>query len=161
MKHNDDKSILSGADVPADSFGDGTADTERHKSYRTAARRGITEYLMENADRSVTVGDIMNGLKKDSLDINASTVYRYLSRLTEEGLVNKYMSERGDSALYQYAGKARCCSEHLHLQCKNCGRVIHLDCDFMDEITEHIMEHHGFEIVCRGSVLYGLCDRCR
>ena len=131
------------------------------KSYRMAARTQIAEYLKNNADRALTVGDIMKHLEKNSMDVNISTVYRYLGRLSEEGTVNKYSADSGDVALYQFAQPARNCESHLHLQCVKCGKVIHLDCHFMDEINEHIEEHHGFSIICKGSILYGTCEQCR
>lgn len=134
---------------------------ENKREYKTAARTHITEYLIKHADRTVTVGDIMANLQEKSLDINISTVYRYLGKLTEEGTVNKYAADKGDMAVYQYAGTAHRCDGHLHMQCTECGRVIHLDCGFMDEFAEHIREHHGFEILCRGSILYGVCKECR
>ncbi|MBR5733290.1 MAG: transcriptional repressor, partial [Lachnospiraceae bacterium] len=108
------------------------------KSYRTAARTQIAEYLKNNADRALTAGDIMKHLEKNSMDVNISTVYRYLGRLSEEGTVNKYSADSGEVALYQFAQPARNCESHLHLQCVKCGKVIHLDCHFMDEINEHI-----------------------
>ncbi len=131
------------------------------KTYRTTARTKITDFLKDNSGRSVTASDIQTGLKAQNLDINISTVYRYLHRLSSDGLINSYSSDKGDTTLYQYAGADATCNEHLHLQCTNCQRVIHLDCDFMHEINEHIMDHHGFSIECRGSILYGLCNRCR
>lgn len=131
------------------------------KNYRTAARTHITDFLKKNADRSVSVHDIMKSLEEDSFEVNISTVYRYLGKLSEEGVVNKYSSDNGEQALFQYTAPSRNCDDHLHMQCKECGRMIHLDCDFMDEITEHIMKHHGFEISCKGSVLYGICEKCR
>lgn len=131
------------------------------KSYKTTARTKITEYLKSHADRTVTVNDIMKGLQNDTLDINVSTVYRYLGKLSDEGIVNKYVADKGEMAVYQYAARDRSCNDHLHLQCRNCGKIIHLDCEFMAEINEHILEHHGFSIECRGSILYGLCDECR
>lgn len=131
------------------------------KEYRTAARTGIMDYLKTNADRTVSAQDIARGLKENALEINISTVYRYLGRLSDEGLINRFTAEGSDASLYQYAAPVRSCNDHIHLQCRNCGHVIHLDCHFMDEITEHIMEHHGFELICKGSVLLGLCANCR
>ena len=134
---------------------------EGKKTYRTAARRQIADYLDKNADRGLTVGDIMKHLQKNDADVNVSTVYRYLGKLSEEGLVNKYTADSGEMALYQFAGPMRNCENHLHMQCVECGRVIHLDCEFMEEFSEHILEHHGFLIICKGSILYGTCENCR
>ena len=134
---------------------------EGKKTYKTAARRQIADYLEKNADRGLTVSDIMKHLQKNDADVNVSTVYRYLGKLSDEGLVNKYTADSGDMALYQFAGPMRNCENHLHMQCVECGRVIHLDCEFMSEINEHILEHHGFSIICKGSILYGTCEKCR
>ena len=131
------------------------------KSYKTAARTHITEYLRQNSDRSVSAHDIMDSLSSNAMDVNISTVYRYLGRLCDEGVVHKYSSDSGEQARFQYTGPSADCDRHLHMQCSRCGRMIHLDCEFMNEITEHILEHHGFEITCRGSVLYGICEKCR
>lgn len=136
-------------------------ENDGRKGYRTAARTHIMEYLQQNSDRSVTAADISVYLENSGLAINLSTIYRYLGKLAEEGLVNKYTSESGSTALYQIAALSGACDGHLHLKCVRCGRIYHLDCEFMDEITEHILKDHGFEIICKGSVLNGLCDHCR
>lgn len=133
---------------------------ENTKGYKTVSRTRITEFLKNNADRSVTVNDIECYLSEEKLDINTSTVYRCLNKLTSEGIINKYVANKGEMALFQYAGASRDCSGHLHMQCTDCGRVIHLDCGFMDEIKSHVYEEHGFEILCKGSILYGLCKAC-
>ena len=36
-----------------------------------------------------------------------------------------------------------------------------MDCDFMDEVREHLMRGHGFALQCEGTVLYGYCEACR
>ena len=57
--------------------------------------------------------------------------------------------------------EGRHCAEHLHLKCVRCGKIIHMDCDFMDEVREHLMRGHGFALQCEGTVLYGYCEACR
>lgn len=134
---------------------------DNKKQYRTVARTRITDYLRAHSDKSFSAADISAQLVSEGLDINLSTIYRYLNRLCEEGLVNKYVSDRGDMAVFQYVDSGQDCEGHLHLQCHSCGRIIHLNCEFMDEISSHILAHHGFEIMCKGSILFGLCDKCR
>lgn len=131
------------------------------KTYHTIAHTKISEYLKSNRDRCVTVNDIIKSLQQDSIDVTPSTVYRCLGRMSDSGSVNKYVSGKGEMALYQYVDNARTCEGHIHLQCSRCGHIVHLDCDFMDELNSHIEEHHGFSINCRESVLYGLCNKCK
>lgn len=130
-------------------------------SYTTHSRTYILEFLKENHDRTVTVHDISEHLSGEGNDVNVTTIYRYLDRLCAGGQVMKYVAENGKKAVYQYVGEANSCDSHLHLQCTGCGSIIHLDCSFMNEIAEHIKKEHGFEIQCRNSIIYGLCEKCR
>ena len=38
--------------------------------------------------------------------------------------------------------------------------LFHLDCDFMDELRQHLLEEHGFLLQCSGDLLHGLCQEC-
>ena len=128
--------------------------------YNTAARSRILGFLMENKDRTVNANDILKVLNDGGNEVNITTIYRYLDKLTESGQVMKYVAENGTRAVYQYVEHEHHCEEHLHLQCTKCGAIIHLDCLFMDEIAEHISLEHGFQIQCRNSIIYGVCRNC-
>ena len=131
-----------------------------NNGYNTAARSRILGFLKENKDRTVNANDILNCLNNQGNDVNITTIYRYLDKLTESGEVMKYIAENGTRAVFQYVGEKQHCEEHLHLQCVRCGAILHLDCGFMDEISEHVMNEHGFRIQCRNSIIYGECSRC-
>ena len=131
-----------------------------NNGYNTAARSRILGFLKENKDRTVNANDILNWLNNQGNDVNITTIYRYLDKLTESGEVMKYTAENGTRAVFQYVGEKQHCEEHLHLQCVRCGAILHLDCGFMDEISEHVMNEHGFRIQCRNSIIYGECSRC-
>lgn len=129
--------------------------------YKTNNRRIIREFLSNNANRTVSVADVLEHFEKKNLDINITTVYRYMDKLESENQVIKYKSDNGKTAVYQYVEDGMGCSGHLHLKCVNCGKIIHLDCHFMDEIAKHIDDDHGFLIQCKNSLIYGLCENCR
>lgn len=128
--------------------------------YTTVSRTRILEFLEINSNRTVTVSDIMEYLKESDCEVNVTTVYRFLDRLAKDGKVIKYVAEKGSMAVYQYVAGHKC-EQHLHLKCTHCGSIIHMECEFMDEIAEHVMEHHGFAIQCRNSIVYGCCKSCR
>ena len=130
-------------------------------SYTTASRTKILEYLKKNGDRTVNVNDISNYLKENQSEVNITTIYRYLDKLAKEGTVIKYVAEKGNQAVYQYVEQGHHCVEHLHLKCVKCGCIIHLECDFMREIAEHIKKDHGFELQCKNSIIYGMCSKCQ
>ena len=66
--------------------------------------------------------------------------------------------------MYDFAtkvgGEEKKCTEHLHLKCIRCGKVVHLDCDFMDEFKEHLYKDHGFRLHCSGDMLHGIFQDC-
>ena len=132
-----------------------------NNGYNTAARSRILGFLKENKDRTVNANDILNWLNNQGNDVNITTIYRYLDKLTESGEVMKYIAENGTRAVFQYVGERQHCEEHLHLQCVRCGAILHLDCDFMEEISEHVLKDHGFQIQCKNSIIYGICSDCQ
>lgn len=129
--------------------------------YTTVSHTMILKYLMENHDKLVTVNDIDAFLRKEGVEVNITTIYRFLNKLSDGGEVMKYVASKGDMSSFQYVdNNSHHCHEHLHLHCTKCGRIIHLECDFMNEISHHIMAHHGFALQCESSVLYGICREC-
>lgn len=130
-------------------------------SYVTASRKRILEFLKESDERAVTAADVAAYLKAQKSEVNITTIYRYLDKLARDGTLMKYVAEKGGQSAYQYVEPGRHCSEHLHLKCVKCGRIIHLDCHFMEEISAHIAESHEFSLQCQNSVLYGICRKCK
>ena len=115
------------------------------KPYTTKTRQIILEYLKSQKAVTVSVADIEKYLKTEGIKVNTTTVYRYLD---------------SDKAVFQFAGEEKKCTEHLHLKCIRCGKVVHLDCDFMDEFKEHLYKDHGFRLHCSGDMLHGICQDC-
>ena len=109
----------------------------------------------------VTAADVDEYLKKHDSEVNITTIYRYLDKLAKDGTVIKYVAEKGCQAAYQYVEPGRGCEQHLHLKCVKCGKIIHLECHFMEEISHHIEESHGFTLQCKNSILYGVCKECK
>ncbi len=129
-------------------------------SYTTASRKKILEYLKENHNRTLTAAEIDSYLKESGNEVNITTIYRYLDKLEKEDTVMKYVAEKGSQAVYQYIEQGHQCENHLHLKCTKCGTILHLECDFMHEIAEHIQKEHGFVLQCKNSIVYGICREC-
>ena len=129
--------------------------------YATASRRKMLDFLKQSSERTVTAAEIRNYLKENGSEVNVTTIYRYLDKLEKEGTVIKYVAEKGNQAAYQYVELGHHCEEHLHLKCMECGKIIHLECEFMKEIATHIERDHGFVLQCKNSILYGTCEACR
>ncbi len=134
----------------------------RSTGYATKTRQVILEYLIINRARTVSVSDILGYLRAQCGDDvpNITTIYRYLDKLCAEHRVMKYVADKGEKAVYQFIEEGKGCEQHLHLKCTTCGRIMHMNCGFMEEIHTHLMQSHGFALHCGGSMLYGTCSEC-
>ena len=121
-------------------------------SYATASRRKILEYLKNSNDHTVTAADVDEYLKKHDSEVNITTIYRYLDKLAKDGTVIKYVAEKGCQAAYQYVEPGRGCEQHLHLKCVKCGKIIHLECHFMEEIL--IILKKVMDLPCSVRILF-------
>ena len=131
-----------------------------NRSYNTRARKHILEFLQNNSSTTVSVSDILEYLGSMGISVNFTTVYRYLNKLDLERRVIKITEESG-KAVYQFVGHKNSCSEHIHIKCTHCGKLEHIECDFMEHIRTHLYEDHGFTLKCDGSILYGTCAACK
>ena len=117
---------------------------------------------LKSAGGHMTAADITEKLGEAGSPVGISTVYRQLDRLVESGRARKYIVEEGKRACYQYSGdNADHCRRHYHLKCSKCGRLLHVECEYLDKIEQHILEHHGFVINNEKTVLYGICSDCK
>lgn len=128
-------------------------------NYKTHQRSVITDFLKENGDEHITVEELVSKLEQSGESVGRTTVYRCLEKLESEGLVRKYISAGKESCCYQYVGDAEC-KEHFHLKCEKCGKLIHIECDTLDTLKEHIKDEHGFSVNALKTVLYGICEEC-
>ena len=130
------------------------------QNYNTKARAEILDFLEKNRETTVCASDILEHLKLKGLAVNTTTVYRYLNKLTAEQKVIKLSDKEGQKAVYQLTKRTKTCDGHIHTQCIKCGKLIHLDCGFMEELKSHLLKDHGFNLKCDGSIIYGICSEC-
>lgn len=131
------------------------------RNYRTKSRERILLFFKNHKEQMVSAAEIHDYLQEKDNKVNLATIYRNLDKMTEDGVLIKYKDSQEDKAVYQYVGDHDKCHEHLHLQCVKCGKVMHLECGFMNEIMEHLLLQHQFTLQCTKSILYGICESCR
>jgi len=129
-------------------------------AYRTRAQAEILDFLKASSGKHFTAAEIWDHFSKEDHPIGTATVYRQLEKFVEDGIVRKYVLGPGECACYAYAEDLGCAT-HFHCKCERCGRLIHLDCDELQEIRAHLQEHHGFAWNTGKTVFYGICDRCQ
>ena len=130
-------------------------------AYRTRQQDELLEYLRETPGMHHTAAQIRDHFASREQSIGTATIYRQLERFVADGTVRKYLLGAGDSACYEYVPQSESCALHFHCKCEKCGRLIHLNCDELRQVREHLLERHGFSWNSGKSVFYGLCDQCR
>ena len=130
------------------------------KPYQTRAKKELLDYLKTAPGKHFTVAEIKEHFSGDNNPIGMATVYRQMERFVEEGTVRKFVLGPGERACYAFAGNQDC-SSHFHCKCEVCGALIHMDCNELREIRDHLQDHYGFIWDAGKTVFYGICDQCR
>ena len=102
-------------------------------------------------------------LKTQGASIGQSTVYRQLESLVDEGILAKYIIDGNSPACFEYVGadSHKTGDVCYHCKCENCGRLIHLHCDELDQLQAHLLSTHQFKLNPMRTVFYGLCEQCK
>ncbi len=128
--------------------------------YTTRQGELILSCLKNHSGEHVTAETLFALLKAQGASVGQTTVYRNLDKLVKEGAVLKYSGADGQGACYQYMPDGHDCATHYHLVCAQCGQMIHLQCEYLDEMTAHLLKHHAFSMDKFKTVIYGLCKKC-
>ena len=130
--------------------------------YHTKQRQELLDYLEHNRGAHRTAAQIQAHFQQQGSSMGLATIYRQMDRLVQEGLARKYVLDMSGSACYEYVGAdaARACLTHFHCKCESCGALIHLDCEELQAIRAHLLEHHGFTWDHTKTVFYGICEKC-
>ena len=130
------------------------------QSYKTKLKSLILGAFTKKEDGLLSAADIYRILTEEGVALNLTTVYRNLDAMTRDGVLMRFTNEETGRAVYKYSGKEGSCRSHLHMKCTECGEIIHLDCHFMHELSNHAKREHGFSLCCEQSMLYGICAKC-
>lgn len=133
----------------------------KQKEYVTKSRASILDFLIESKDKAVSAKDISDYLSQVNIEVDLSTIYRYLDKLISDEQIKKYVGLDNKTAVYQYIGDSPDCRTHFHLQCLSCGKTVHLGCEYMNDVSKHILDNHGFVISYESTTLYGYCIECQ
>ncbi len=127
--------------------------------YKTRQRDIIETLINRIGERHFTADEIYLLLTQEERKVGKTTIYRYLERLVAEGSLNRFRNEDGSSSYYKFK-KNEGCDDHFHLKCLQCGKMLHIECSYLEELNKHISEHHGFSVDSTKAVLYGYCAEC-
>ena len=102
-----------------------------------------------------TIKEIYESLHQE---VGLTTVYRIIDKLVKDGIVNQSIG-KDNITYYQYLEECRE-ENHFYLKCEVCGTLIHVDCDCIKDLSEHIIKNHHFKLAKSKIIINGICDEC-
>lgn len=126
----------------------------KSEEYNTKQKEYILE-VIKNKQKEFIVKEIYEEVKDK---VGLTTIYRLIDKLVSQGVINKVIDENNITH-YKYLEK---CEEdnHFYLKCNNCGNFTHVDCECIEELSNHILKNHKFEINKENIIINGICAKC-
>ena len=128
-----------------------------NKRYKTKQRSILLDFFASHPERSFSAAEL---IASRELKLGEATIYRQLSKLSEEGSLNKIILNASEGARYQYHPMHEC-EGHFHLRCTKCGELVCAECSFMENMGRHLGLDHGFTVDPKKTVIYGICKSCK
>ena len=122
----------------------------------TRQRALIWAALTAEPDRHLSAAEVAARVRAELPRVNASTVYRTLDLLVDEGLVLRSDLGRG-RVFYEPAHD----HPHHHVVCRRCGAVSHLHEEVLGDLRARVAAASGFELGDDELTLFGRCPACR
>lgn len=124
---------------------------------QTKARRAFIE-IFSATHTPLSAVLILEALRKKSIEVNKTTVYRELERLEKLGIIHEVqMKDR--KRFYELASR----SHHHHLICMQCESVEDIDLSEKELVREErkITTEKKFMVIRHSLEFFGLCQKCR
>jgi Fur family ferric uptake transcriptional regulator len=130
--------------------------TLKDRGYRLTPQRRLILEAVERARHHTTVDAIARRVSDRFPGIDASTVYRTLQLLEENGLVNHTHFDDG-ATRWHLASEA----PHQHLVCRSCGEEQEFDLEVLDGLARRLRDRFGFDADLAHFAIAGVCRACR
>ena len=123
---------------------------------RITSQRALILEIIRQGQGHLDADEVYRRARQKYPRLSLSTVYRALHRFKNLGLVEEV---HFDEAHHHYEVKPS--SEHHHLVCLGCGRVIEFQYPLTRYVKRNVTEAKDFDIVNTEIRMTGYCFRCR
>lgn len=123
---------------------------------RVTNQRALIMEIIRQGGGHLDADEIYRQAREKEPRLSLSTVYRTLQMLKKRGLVEELHFDEGH---HHYEVKPS--SEHHHMVCLDCGRVIEFDRPLSKYIKRNVPEAKDFDITATELRMTGYCPECR
>jgi len=126
----------------------------KDKGYSVTNPRLVTFDVLSNSKQPLTMQDLIRRTKKQ---IDRASVYRTIEIFEDSGVTQriysgwKYKIELSD--IFQ--------EHHHHFTCENCGLVIPIHDQQIEQIIERLSSDNKFKLSTHQLEVQGLCEKCQ
>jgi Fe2+ or Zn2+ uptake regulation protein len=124
----------------------------------TNQRRAILT-VIETARKHLDASQILRKAQKMDASVDRATVYRTLSLLKRQGLIDELdlMHLNGEGHYYE----RKLGRDHIHMACLRCGRITEFMSERFDSLKNELEQECRFHIVVTRLEVGGYCSVCR
>ena len=123
---------------------------------RMTSQRALILDIINRGGGHLDADEVYRQARQRQPNLSLSTVYRNLHTLKELGLIQEL---HFNESHHHYEVKPS--TEHQHLVCLGCGKVIEFECGLCSEMKQEIARKEGFEVTGAEVQITGYCSRCR
>lgn len=121
----------------------------------TPARRAVLDVLLDAGHDHLSAEEVVERVAERDPAVHRASVHRTLDLFVSLGLVQHVHPGHGP-ARYHLQGAH---GPHLHLQCRECGRLFDLPLDLMTGLQQSLADA-GFQLDPGHVALSGTCPQC-
>ena len=123
---------------------------------RVTNQRALILEIIRHGQGHLDADEIYRRARQKYPRLSLSTVYRALQKFKQLGLVEEVHFDEGH---HHYEAKPS--SEHHHLVCLGCGKVIEFGYPLSHYVKRKVTEAKNFDIVHAEVRVTGYCSKCR
>ena len=124
--------------------------------FRNTVQRTLILDIIRKGEGHLGADEVYQLAKKKQPRLSLSTVYRTLQKLKNLNLVEEL---HFDEEHHHYEVKPS--SEHHHLVCLGCGKIVEFKYDLTRQIKKNVPEAREFEITGSEMRMTGYCATCQ
>lgn len=124
----------------------------------TGQRRAILS-VIETANKHLDASQLLRKAQKLDASVDRSTVYRTLSLLKRQGLIDELdlMHLNGEGHYYE----RKLGRDHVHIACLRCGKITEFVSERFDALKSQLEQECRFHILVARLEVGGYCSACR
>jgi Fur family ferric uptake transcriptional regulator len=129
------------------------------RGVRMTHQRRLLVEIIQSADGHLDALGLWERARLQDPTLNKVTVYRTLTMLKKQGLVDELDLMHLEGGRHYYEAKTT--RDHIHLACMKCGRILEFESSLFEKLKGQIEREQQFRIKVVRVEAGGLCDRCQ